>query len=209
MLKYAFPENAYTPVGLEKYHIDQSDAKKEYQRLRKIANERLRKLAKAGYTDTRVYKDYIGFFTPYSKIRSTRMLAIQLSNVRHFLDLKTSTVGGQHTWENKVLQKLHENEYYFVTHDNLKKFGEFMEYVMETYKGKEYPSDKEAMIWDISETKNIPADILMKDFEYWQHNIDELSQTKPIEKGLSRNEYESILEKRKKQIEKDKKKRGL
>lgn len=209
MLKYAFPENAYTPVGLEKYHIDQSEAKKEYQRLRKIANERLRKLAKAGYTDTQIYRDYIGLFTPYSKLKSTRSLAIQLSNVRHFLDLQTSTVGGMHKLENKVLKTLHENNYYFVTRENLRKFGQFMEYVRTVYGGLEYSSDSVAMLWDVAEQKNIPADELMKEFEYWQHNIEELSQSKPIEKGLSRNEYESILEKRKKQIEKDKKKRGL
>lgn len=209
MLKYAFPENAYTPVGLEKYHIDQSEAKKEYQRLRKIANERLRKLSKAGYSNTQIYRDYIGLFTPYSKLKSVRSLAIHLADVRHFLDLQSSTVGGMHKIENKTLKTLHDNGYYFVTKENLKKFGEFMEYARGIYGGMQYASDRVAELWDVAEQKNIPADKLMKDFEYWQYNIDELSQTKPIEKGLTRKEYESILEKRKKQIEDDKKKRGL
>lgn len=69
----------------------------EYTRLRKVAQERLRKLSKGGLADTSVYTENVNRFPGKKEIGSDmRMLYDAIADVTQFLALKKSTVGGYH-----------------------------------------------------------------------------------------------------------------
>ena len=71
-MKFNLPDIAYTPRGWMYGDVEPSDMKKEYQRLRKVANERLRKLKKAGYADSEIYRRFRTAFPEYSKVKTNR-----------------------------------------------------------------------------------------------------------------------------------------
>lgn len=74
---------------------EEFDAVKEYRRMRKIAQERLRKLRKAGAGNLEIYTDNVNRFPSFKEIGSDkRMLYDALSEVSRFLSSKRSTVGG-------------------------------------------------------------------------------------------------------------------
>ena len=73
------------------------NAMQEYTRLRKVAQERLRKLSKGGLSDTSVYQENVNRFPGKKEIGSDmRMLYDALADVTQFLAMKKSTVGGYH-----------------------------------------------------------------------------------------------------------------
>lgn len=202
MLKFKYIDEVYTPYGLTKYKIDQIEAKKEYQRLRKIALLRLKRLYDSGYSDTEIYRRFSFAFPAYSKINSTRRLAYELSEVHFFLNLQLSTVSGQHKFEEKALKKLHENGYDFVTKDNLKDFGNFMEWVRSSFTGLLYGSSRVADLYGELIAKGISTKELADDFRkwkndrnktdrfnYWLTNVDELRKSN--QKKGSKNTLEN------------------
>ena len=174
-MKFNLPDIAYTPRGWMFSDVEPAVIKKEYQRLRKVANERLRKLKKAGYSDLETYKRFKSAFPAYSKIRTNSAMGIHLADVRHFLGLQTSTVGGIHKVERKILKSLNESGYTFVNKDNLKAFGDFMDAVRAKYKGLIYGSDQVADLFGAAIKKNLDPVQLLQDFEYWRENVYELA----------------------------------
>lgn len=198
-MKFNLPDIAYTPRGWMYGNVDLKDIKKEYQRLRKIAKERLRKLKKAGYADSDIYRRFRTAFPPYNKIKTNTALGIHLADIRHFLSLKTSTVGGMHKVENKVLQRLHESGYTFVNKENLKAFGAFMDAVRAKYSGLIYGSDQVVDLFGAAYEKSLDPAQLLQDFEYWQENVYELEHSRQKRNDLNTPEkYKKTIERRKK-----------
>lgn len=79
-----------------KYRAEQGmDARAEYKKLRKRAEERLRAFKRAGETSIEIYRDYVNRFPRLSEIgESKKELYYALSEVTRFLNYKQSTVGG-------------------------------------------------------------------------------------------------------------------
>ena len=115
------------------------DIMQEYTRLRKVAQERLRKLKKAGFTDYEIWKDNINRFPSKKEIGSDfRLLYDAIADVSHFLALKRSTVGGQNTYFEKSQAKFsqHYNKE-GLTGLDWKAFGSMMESIKKSAKSKE------------------------------------------------------------------------
>lgn len=198
-MKYNLPDIAYTPRGWMYGDVDPLDMKKEYQRLRKNAMERLRKLKNAGYDDTETYRRFQSAFPAYSALKSNNALGINLANVRHFLELQTSTIGGIHKLEAKTIQQLHESGYTFINKDNLKAFGAFMDAVRSRYNGLIYGSDQVAELFEAAIEKKLDSMQLLKDFEYWRENVYELEYSRQKRNDLNTPEnYKKTIERRKK-----------
>ena len=69
----------------------------EYTQMRKVAQERLRKLEKAGLSDTEVFRENVNRFPSRKEIGSdARLLYDAIADVTHFLAGKKTTVGGYH-----------------------------------------------------------------------------------------------------------------
>lgn len=179
--------------------VDPAALKKEYQRLRKVANERLRKLKKAGYDNSEIYRRFRTAFPAYSKVKTNTALGIHLADIRHFLGLKSSTVGGIHQMEAKTIQRLHESGYTFINKENLKAFGAFMDAVRAKFSGLIYGSDQVVDLFGAAEEKSLDPAQLLDDFEYWQENVYELEHSRQKRNDLNTPEkYKKTIERRKK-----------
>ena len=73
------------------------DIMREYMSLRKVAQERLRKLKIAGLTDIDAYTENVNRFPSKREIGSdSRLLYDAIADVTQFLSIKKSRVGGYH-----------------------------------------------------------------------------------------------------------------
>jgi len=141
-----------------------AEMKKEYSRLRAIAQKRLDRLEKEGFGDTRVYKynkKSFGKTSDYSVVE----LQYKLQDVEHFLRSKASTVSGWKESNKKRLQALHEAGYDFINESNILNFGEFMEYWKENYADMGYSSEEIIDIFHNAADKGISPEELKKNFD--------------------------------------------
>lgn len=200
-VKYNLPPEAYFPGGITILKATgEAEARKEYQRLRRIAQKRLARFVGTQYEDTDVYKNRaIKYpFKPSSQLKDVRSLQAALSDVRGFLDSDRSTITGLKRIDKKTISSLHANGYTFVNMGNIKAFGEFMEAARIKAGGRMFASDRVAELYDAAERKKIPPEQLLKDFEYWRKNVEELNISRVSRKeGATAADYRRAIERRK------------
>lgn len=83
----------YSPQQLRK--MSDADLRKEYSRLRKVANGRIDRLEKAGFGDSKEVRYNAGVYLPLKEVESRRELVMLTSWVSKFLAAQRSTVTGQ------------------------------------------------------------------------------------------------------------------
>lgn len=136
--------------------------REEYTRLRKVANERLRALAKAGFEDTKTYKYNKGLYDPQSKL-SNEEIAARMPDLARFIEAKTATVGGMREVNRETVETLNDRGYDFINTSNLRAWGDFMDYLRDT--------DQSARFYDVLAEKEDDEEriLAMQDaFERWQ-----------------------------------------
>lgn len=174
-LRYDF--NWYTPSNLKAMLEGSKDlnreVRKEYSKLRDIARKRLQRLEAAGYTDTEAYRRNVNHYPKLKDIKTKSELAQRLSDLSRFIASSQSTVSGIKEREQKVLERLHENQYNFVNESNLKDFGEFMEAYRDQMLDMEYDSGDAAEVYSIVVKHKVDPEKVKEDFEYWLEHIDE------------------------------------
>ena len=174
-LRYDF--NWYTPSNLKAMLEGSRDlnreVRKEYSKLRDIARKRLQRLEAAGYTETEAYRRNVNHYPKLKDIKTKSELAQRLSDLSRFIASSQSTVSGIKEREQKVLEKLHENQYNFVNESNLKDFGEFMEAYRDQMLDMEYDSGDAAEVYSIVVKHKVDPEKVKEDFEYWLEHIDE------------------------------------
>lgn len=118
--KYAFKrkEEEIPLIDMRKASsYDLNELNKLRRRLAKRANQRLRDIERAGYTDAYVYASTMsGYLLPSERTRffegtrnmDLRSLKTELDELRWFLNAKTSTVGGIRKFERETSQKFAE-----------------------------------------------------------------------------------------------------
>lgn len=215
-VKYNLPPEAYFPGGITILKATgEAEARKEYQRLRRIAQKRLARFEGTQYEDTDIYKNRTikHPFKPSSKLKDVRALQAALSDVRGFLDSERSSITGLKRIDKKTISTLHANGYTFVNMGNIKAFGEFMEAVRIKAGRRMFASDRVAEMYDAAERKGIPPEELLKDFEYWQKNVEELNSSRVSRKeGATADDYRRTIERRKAKsgtVAQRRKKRGV
>lgn len=195
-VKYNLPSTAYTPAGLTMLHPDQvATARREYQRLRRIAEKRLARLGASEFADSEAYRRNVGKFIPLSQVSSNRELGALLHQVRNFLDARRSSVTGQRAIIREQLETLHEHGYTFVNTSNLKAFGQFMEAARAAAGGRLFASDRVAEMYDASERKGIPPEQLMENFDFWRRHVETLNDMPRIPgEGVTAVDYQVLIE---------------
>lgn len=200
-VKYDLPPEAYYPGGITILKATgEAEARKEYQRLRRIAQKRIARFEGTQYEDTEVYKNRAikHPFKPSSSLKDVRSLQAALSDVRGFLDSERSTISGLKRIDKKTVSTLQANGYTFVNMGNIKAFGEFMEAARIKAGRRMFASDRVAELYDAAERKNIPPEQLLKDFEYWRKNVEELNSSRVSRKeGATAADYRRAIERRK------------
>lgn len=149
------------------------EVRKEYTRLRDIAQKRLKRLAAAGYETTDVYKKNVKHYPKLKAIRTESELAQRLSDLSRFVGSTQSTVKGLKEREKKVLKTLKKNGYKYVNESNLSDFGEFMEYYRDAMYDLEYDSGDAADLYTVVEKNKLDPEKVKEDFDFWLENIED------------------------------------
>lgn len=197
---FKLPESAYQPGGLTIVKsATEREARREYQRLRRVALKRIARLEKSEYKSDYIVKRGKDRFSPSSQIVSLSALSRSLSDVRHFLESPQSSIIGRRETEARTIKTLRRHGYKFVTEDNFKQFGEFMDAARMKAGGKLLASDRVADLYGQSERKAISADELLRDYKYWVKNLGELKKSHRVKPGgnSSAEAYKERIEKRK------------
>lgn len=177
-------------------HPDQvATARREYQRLRRVAEKRLARLATSEFADSEAYLQNAGRFTPLSQVSSNRELGALLYQVKSFLDARRSSVTGQRAIIKETLETLHEHGYTFVTKENIKEFGDFMEAARVAAGGELKASDRVAEMYHAAEKKGIPPEQLLKNFDFWRKHVETLNNMPLIPgEGVTAADYQALIE---------------
>ena len=148
--------------------------RKEYTRLRDIAQKRVKRLRldpifwEADTADRS--------FKQLKDITSNAELADKLAELADFVQQKTSTVSGAKEVMYKSLGTLHENGFDFVTPENYIKFGKFMEQYRQEVLNGEYDSGEAADAFAVIDKHKIDPEQIHGEFEYWIENRETLDR---------------------------------
>lgn len=118
---------AYNPQGLRSYETD--ELRREYSRLRREAEDRLRKLGRSEFADSQAYRQNAGKFQTLKEIGDDRRkLERLLIDAERFVMSKRSSASGQREIRREAIQSLRANGYTWV---NTRNFNDFVEYMDE------------------------------------------------------------------------------
>lgn len=151
---------------------DSKAVRKEYTRLRDISQKRLKRMKAAGYGDTKTYKLNAKHYPKLKDIKSDAELAQRLSDLAKFI-MGNTTIYKMNKIRDKALETLHANNYTFVTKENYKQFGQFMEeYRAQKLDEQGYDSGDAAEVYGFTLKHDLDPEAVKKDFEKWLDNIE-------------------------------------
>lgn len=166
----------YTPQQIDL--MRPGDIRKEYARLKKMANQRIIRLKKAGFGETEMgSKKFIA-----AKGASLECIAQELADISVFLSDPRSTVKGMKAFDRKIRNTFKKHGYKF---KNIESFSGLIDAVGELanrVKEFAYDSYRVAMLQEQAERHNISQKSLKKNFEYFYNNLETLIATPPIER---------------------------
>ena len=142
----------YTPLALE-LTWDMKDVRKEYSRLRSIWRKRYERLLKSDYKDINLVTDRpIQRYKQLKDITSDREIYHLLSELATIIATDRTTVTGLKKHEKEQMK--HMNDVYgteLKTHEDLLKFGRFMEQLRDFASDRIYDSDFAADLYSDGE----------------------------------------------------------
>ena len=100
--------------------------RREYSRLRQIAQKRLTRLERAGYGDTEIYIDYEDVFQKARGLSDSEIADI-MPDLYNFLHRQVSTVSGMKKYIAKNVEALHDSGYDFVSKYNFREWARFLD----------------------------------------------------------------------------------
>ena len=197
--KLKYEADFYQPSSIRNYMREggkeaEAAVRKEYTRLRDIAQKRLKRMGATMWADTQTYKRNVNHYPKLKDIQSQSELAARLSDLSRYIEAQTSTISGMEAQMKKSLKTLHESGYGFVNRENYISFGKFMEEYRLQKLDEIYDSGDAAETYDLLEKHRIDPEKVQKDFEFWLANM-ELLKNLPTGKG-QKEIQESTLRKR-------------
>lgn len=172
--KFNLPVEQYTPyallVKLGKEEISEKDLRREYTRLRNIAQKRIIRLKEDPLLKRlENVKDAIstGFPTLKEIGKSSTALAGHLAGLRSFLTKEESTVYGARRKFERNVWKAREAAGYFVDEGTYPDFDRFMQFARETTRGFRIGSPEIADFFDDNSGKYSTQEELEDAFYLW------------------------------------------
>ena len=189
-LKYSWYE--YTPEALQSGSLSEKEIRDEYRRLRSIANKRIDRLERAGYTDTQTYLRNAGVYKSASNYTMAE-LQYKLYQVSKFIAAKSSTDSGMRLIEKQVREKLHEKDLGRIK--NLKEFGDFMDWARAKYRNSDFDSERAAEVYNESKLRKIDIEEIKKDYELYRDNYRQFTELPVYRKAERRTSewYRKVL----------------
>ena len=194
------PPEAYYPEALRSGTLTPEEMRSHYSYLRKIANKRLQRFVGSEFEDAQSYIKNVGKFVPLSDINNERELMFKLYEVNKFVRARSSSVTGLRQIRNETIETFHDRGFTWVNKNNIKQFGEYLEYMRAKYGAKQFDSERAAELFGMIQKGSVGLNVedVQNDFKFWARHADELSQmpknvskkiksSKDFEKALSRN----------------------
>ena len=125
--RLSFSAWEYNPQGLQQY--DERTLRREYTRLRDIAQKRLSRMGDTMFERSETYRQNVGMFEKTRDIKTESQLRQSLTQLARFVMAESSTIQGQKSIMRRGIQTWHEKGYGWVNESNWFDFVDFLEYV--------------------------------------------------------------------------------
>ena len=199
--KPTYDKTWYLPTNLTReLKSDPAAVRKEYTRLRDIAQKRLKRFEAAGLTNTQAYRKNVKHYPLLKDIKSDYELAGRLSDLERFITAKAGSVSGQRAIRKKSIATLHDNDYTFVNEENFDDFTDFMESYRDQLYDMEYDSGDAADLFGVVVKQKIDPEKVKKDFDFWLENIDKAKGMRTDKKTIG--DYAAVKNKLQKRLKK-------
>ncbi len=194
----------YTPSNLKAAleNDNEKAVRKEYTRLRDIAQKRLKRLKAAGYEDTEAYRKNINHYPTLKEIKTKSELAQRLSDLSRFIKSELSTVSGIKERERKTLESLSEHGYGFVNEGNLSDFGDFMEQYRDQLLDMEYDSGDAAEVYEVAIKHKLDPEEVAQNFEFYLENLEVAKKLRRSKNDGDTQKFEKRIIKKNKDLKK-------
>lgn len=206
---HSYPDEYYYPEALKSGVLTREEMRAEYSKLRAIANRRLQALGNSEFSSSQSYLRNRNKFSPLSEITTERELIMKLYEVKKFTSARSGSVSGLRDIQRQTLETAQERGLTFLNKNNIAAFGQFMEEARQKGYSKIYGSERIAELFGTAARKQLDPKEIMKDFEYWNENRNELEKQPKItnKKKVSASDYRKRIDADKEQTEKLKRKK--
>lgn len=196
------PPEAYYPEALRSGTLTPKEMRSHYSYLRQIANKRLQNFVGSEFEDAQSYIENVGKFVPLSEINNERELMFKLYEVNKFVRARSSSVTGLKQIRNETIETFHDRGFTWINKNNIKQFGDYMEYMRAKYGARQFDSERAAELFGMIASGQVGLNVedVQKDFKLWLQHADELSQLpKNVSKEIkSSKDFKKALSKNKK-----------
>ena len=197
----------YTPASI-KATLDleggEKTVRKEYTRLRDIAQKRLKRIEQAGFGESNIYEANVHRFKKLKEIKSKNELASRLSDLAHFIETPYSRVSKLKDQRAKSLKTLHSNGYLFVNEDNYLEFGKFMQAWRASKYNELYDSGDAADTYGITVKHQLDPKQVEQEFEFWLDNVEAAKKLRRSKQSIGNyDKMKTRVEKKAKKMEKE------
>lgn len=130
-VSFSFPISAYHPDALQAIAADEGEKalRREYTRLRDIAQKRLMRLEQSEFAGTQIVRYNRDRFKPLREVSSRSELSHLLSDVARFLVSQKSTVSGQREYVRRSVESMREGGLTAVNEKNFMAITESMDWL--------------------------------------------------------------------------------
>lgn len=156
----------------------EAEARKEYARLRKIANRRLEALER-NYPQSQMARMFKGGFPAAGKDAGQRIYS-RLFDVARYMQSALGSVSGERAYRKKMIESLHEAGYTGVNAKNFDKFTMFVEEVKQHMTEREWSEKSEQVVELFEKADDVDADTdeVARSFQAYLDNEKELTKAR-------------------------------
>lgn len=148
---------------------DEKVLRKEYSRLRDIAQKRIQRLSQSEWTWTQNYQKHKEGFAKLDELKDKSDLAHELADLGHFVYSKASAISGLEEIREKSIESLHLSGYNFITSKNWEMWTQFMNSQGNLFSGGS-PTPEELKRFE--NIKNIKTDPKVAEEQFNQFMMD-------------------------------------
>lgn len=172
----AYKPGTYTRIGVKT--LSDAELAREYSRVRREAQERLRSFQRSRDPELRqasVMAEKAGVYLNRAQIKAgtdnprqaRALMEDLLIDAYGFVNAKSSSVSGYRDIQDKQIRSLQAKGYEFVNKSNLRQFGDFMDYFRSRKDAKSYGSGTVADTFNKAAKQGISPKELEKHFKFY------------------------------------------
>lgn len=167
-VKFSFPISAYQPDALQQGYSEK-ELRKEYTRLRDIAQKRIKRMGESEFRESQTYKYNVNRFSKLADIGSKSELTHLLGDLARFLTASRGSIAGMKEERQRSIDTWHEKGATFVNAGNYNDWIDFLVFVKD-FVGFNY-WEKAADMYQQAKKEGISTQEIMNNFEAYQSRM--------------------------------------